>query len=95
LYGKKAEDFEDMAAMYLNFLKDYPVDKVRAAFERYVRNAREFPTPSDIISILEGKVKRDPAYYRFLIEHRKNNYLTTQQEEYVKKYEKQLFEEWA
>jgi hypothetical protein len=95
LYGKKPEDFQSVSAMYLNFLKDYPAEKIIKAFEKYVKIKSEFPTPADIIAIIEGRIKRDSVYYQKLLDkQRSRGFLLNHEQTYISKYESQLHEEW-
>jgi hypothetical protein len=62
-YGKTSDDFDGIVKTYLSFLGRYPTEVVASAFDKYIRHRREFPTPADIIAIIQGRVKRDGAYY--------------------------------
>jgi hypothetical protein len=80
--------------MYLNFLGGYEAQEVVDAFNHYVKHKSEFPTPSDIIGIIEGRIKRDSAYYRKLLTKQKHSIMLASEAIYIKKYENQLHEEW-
>lgn len=94
LYGKKAEDFEVIVDMYLGFLGGYPAKDVVKAFERYVKSREQFPTPSAIIGIIEGRIARDSKYYETLLKKRANSFLTDPEEDYLRRYERQVLEDF-
>ena len=95
LYGKQPKDFQIIKQMFLTFLKDWPSDKIVMAFERYVKTHSRFPTVSDILSILEERIKPNQAYYQALLHKRKTSFLSSKEEEYIAKYEKQALEDFA
>jgi hypothetical protein len=96
LYGKKSDDFEGLVTVYLGFLGKYPAQKVHDAFEKYIKNRREFPTPSDIIGIIEGRVKRDANVYRNLLKQRKEGvFLGDDEHRYIREYERETMEDWG
>lgn len=95
LYGKKPEDFAGIVQTYLGFLASYETSKVVAAFKRYIKHRREFPTPADIIGIIEGRIKRDASYYNRLRERvKQGDHLYSDEKEYLEKYEEQIAEDW-
>lgn len=95
LYGKRPEDFEGIVTVYLGFLGKYPAEKVHAAFEKYIRNRREFPTPSDIIAIIEGRIKRDVGVYKNLLKQRREGqFLSDDDHKYIREYEEQTMQDW-
>src|SRR3984885_15906300 len=65
-YGKTSDDFDGIVKTWLGFLGRYPTKAVASAFDKYIRHRREFPTPADIIAIIQSSVKRDGAYYTHL-----------------------------
>lgn len=62
LYGRKAEDFAAIIPVTLKMLGKYPAEKVTRAMTRWLETQKEFPTPSDIIGLIERNGK--PAYSR-------------------------------
>jgi len=94
LYGKEVESFPFVVLTFERFLGNYPADKIIPAFERYVQQKTKFPAPADIISIIEGRIKRDSAYYRELQAKRRGVGLTKDEFEYLAKYEKQTMNDW-
>ena len=94
-YGKTADDFNGVVKTYLSFLGGYPTRAVAAAFDKYIRHRREFPTPADIIGIIEGRVKRDGAYYiRLCRERQEGAFLTDDEHAYMRRYEGQVRNDW-
>lgn len=94
LYGKKPEDYDDIAETYLMRLANYPVAEIEQAFSKYLDNRTEFPAPASIIGILQGRIKRDASYYNKLQRKIKEGFLTPDESNYVKRYEQQLLEDW-
>lgn len=97
VYGRKPEDFADVAQAFLAFLGSYPAKDVLYAFKHYARNREEFPTPSDIVAILEGRIKRDAVYYKKLRDEaqKKGRYaLNSEEHNYIMSYEQQVQEDW-
>jgi hypothetical protein len=94
-YGKTADDFNGVVKTYLSFLGRYPTRAVAAAFDKYIRHRREFPTPADIIGIIEDRVKRDGAYYvRLCRERQEGAFLTDDELAYMRRYEHQVQNDW-
>lgn len=95
LYGKKPDDFAGIQETYLAFLSNYEVGKITKAFEKYIRTRTIFPAPADIIGIIEGRIKKDPAIYRNLLAQRRAGaYLMDEEKEYIRKYERQTLNDW-
>ncbi len=91
-YGKQSEDIGLIADVFLDFLSDFEPEKVIDAFKKHIRTSPEFPTPSDIIKIIQNKTKdRDMpnhAIYRELCAKKRNGTdLTYSEDEYKKSYE--------
>lgn len=76
----------------MRFLGEYPTRKVEEAFETYVKNRSRFPTPNDIIGIIEGRIKRDGFYYNHLI--KKAGSRSREENIYIEKYEKSAAKDW-
>jgi hypothetical protein len=94
-YGKTSDDFDGIVKTYLNFLGSYPTQDVASAFDKYIRHRREFPTPADIIGIIEGRVKRDGAYYtRLCRQIQEGAFVTDDEHAYMRKYEGQVRNDW-
>lgn len=45
-------------------LQDYPHQKIKSAFIEHVRTKTEFPTPADIIAIIESHTQKKTEYYK-------------------------------
>jgi hypothetical protein len=58
-----------------------------------MRNRREFPTPSDIIGIIEGRKKMDAGVYISLTKSRdEGQFLTNEEHNYISNYENQIIQ---
>ena len=94
-YGKTSDDFDGIVKTWLGILGGYPTRTVAAAFEKYLRNRREFPTPADIIGIIEGRVKRDGAYYtRLCRKIQEGAFVDDDELAYMRLYEGQVRNDW-
>jgi hypothetical protein len=94
-YGKTSDDFDGIVKTYLSFLGRYPTDVVASAFDKYIRHRREFPTPADIIAIIQGRVKRDGTYYtRLCRKIQENAFVTDDELAYMRLYEGQVCNDW-
>lgn len=95
LYGKEESQFETVLEFFLSFVGRYTPAEVFQALEKYIRLRSRFPAPSDLIGLIEGRIKRDPAYYGALKDKLKRGQtLTPEQSLYVKEYEKQTLEDF-
>ena len=95
LYGKDVESFPIVCRMFEAALGKYPAKKIRPAFEKFIRHCDRFPAPSDIIAIIEGRIKREPTFYRQLLQKRREyTFLSDREHEYIRKYEDAILEDW-
>lgn len=92
LYGKKVDDFDDMAESFMLILSDYPAQAVENAFKTYLEYKSEFPSPASIIGLVTGRIKRDSVYYAKLL--KMGDVRDYGETLYVKKYEEQTKEDW-
>lgn len=53
LYGKTPDQAKNAAKLFYFALGDYDIQRIREAFAYYVKSFKEFPTPSDIVNIIE------------------------------------------
>lgn len=72
-YGKQGQDLELLCGIFLEVLKAYKADQITRAFDKWLRTSPEFPTPADIISILEAKPKMSDAVYRQMLKKYKDS----------------------
>lgn len=93
-YGKTSDDFEGIVKTYLSFLGGYPTQDVVSAFDKYIRHRREFPTPADIMGIIEGRVQRDGAYTRLCRQIQEGAFVTDDEYAYMRRYEGQVRNDW-
>jgi hypothetical protein len=94
-YGKTSDDFDGIVKTWLGFLGGYPTQDVESAFSKYIGHRREFPTPADIIGIIEGRVKRDGAYYtRLCRKIQEGAFVTDDELAYMRKYEGEVRNDW-
>lgn len=95
LYGKDESQFETILEFFLSIIGKYEAEDVFMAMGRYVRQRSRFPTPADIVGIIEERVKRDPSYYNTIREKlKKGQNLTAEQSYYLKEYERQALNDW-
>ena len=94
-YGRQGEDMPATMRIFLQDLKQYTMPKIVDAVNKWRKSSPEFPTPADIIAILDSKPKMSVDMYRV---HRKtyeangfNEY--TEAGQYVKAYEKEFGKE--
>lgn len=52
LYGKEPEQLDGTLSMFQLVLGKYEFDEIQEAFEFYLSNNTEMPTPADIVSII-------------------------------------------
>ena len=52
-YGKTPDQLANATKMFVNILKDYPMDAVIKAFGSWMRRSSIMPTPADIINIID------------------------------------------
>lgn len=88
-YGKQASDIQVVAKIFLADLSDYPAEKVAGALEKWRKTSPEFPTPADIIAILDNKPKMSADVYRTMLKRFKDSGYNefTEAGRYVKAYE--------
>lgn len=94
LYGNKDGKLKKIVNVFFKHLKEYDPVEIDKAFKTYIKCNSTFPTPSDIIGIIENRVKLDSELYKNLIRKRKDSYLSFKEENYIDKYEKQLLNDY-
>lgn len=64
-YGKEPEQLESVKKFFHFALADYPWERIREALAYYIKNNAEFPTPADIVQIIQrgNKPPFDRAVY--------------------------------
>jgi hypothetical protein len=92
LYGKETSQFETVLEFFLTFIGKYEPKEVFDAMKIYVSNRTKFPTPADLIGIMEGRIKRDMIYYSRLLKKKGN--LTNDESYYIQQYELQTQNDW-
>jgi hypothetical protein len=94
-YGKKDFDYLPVVKVFIERLGHYGPEKIKKAFDKYVSKRSDFPTPADIVGIIEKRIKPDIAVYQTLIRRRKEGaWLSTDEENYLRSYEEQAINEW-
>lgn len=70
-------------------LADYPIDKIREAFDFHLKNSRDFPVPADIAIIIErgNKPPFDRAVY-IAISRKDREFWSTEEYQYMEDYAK-------
>src|ERR1700733_3545182 len=94
-YGKTSDDFDGIVKTWLGFLGRYPTEAGASPLKKYTRHRREFPTPADIIAIIQGRVKRDGAYYpRLCRKLQEGAFVDDNDLAYMRLYEGQVRNDW-
>lgn len=94
-YGKKDFDYLPVLKVFMERLGHYESEQLNAAFDKYIRNRSEFPTPSDIINVIENKPKLDQAVYNNLLKKsRDGGFLSDSEYDYIYHYEEKTINEW-
>lgn len=95
VYGKEPEQIGNVNKMFQLILAEYPYEKIRAAFIRFLKTSPEMPTPADICRLIDGEGKPvfDKSTY-IALQKRKDadDYLTPKERKYMQEYENQNIE---
>lgn len=91
-YGKQVDDLPNIMLVFAECLSQYAQNEIQDAFSVHLRSSPDFPTPSDIIKILENKTNgRDKpngfVYQRLVQRMRDGEQLNSSEYQYVKDYE--------
>jgi len=62
-YGKQGADIDKITKIFLRVLSDYEPKAVIQAIKRWLQESPEFPTPSDIVKMLNPTQKFDKELY--------------------------------
>jgi len=95
-YGQNPDRIGELVKTFNFILSDYDIDEIRKAFIQHLKYEADFPTPADIIKILDADKVLDKSLYikaTKWLESNKNCPYTTQEHEYreyVKKYENKM-----
>lgn len=54
-YGKEPESLDSIISVFMTDLADYPTDDVMRAMTIYCRKNQEFPTPADIVTLIDNR----------------------------------------
>lgn len=92
-YGSQGGDTQKMMAVFLGDLQGYNPEQILGAIQKWRLVSQQFPTPSDIISILNPVPKFDYAVYSRLIK-KKDGFenLNGKEWAYIRAYEKNAME---
>ena len=63
-YGKQASDLDKIARIFAHLFKNYEINDILKAIKKWVFTSSDFPTPRDILKILEGKRELDANIYQ-------------------------------
>jgi hypothetical protein len=88
-YGDDGSTLPTKIKAFQKILAGYELEKIDAAFWKYLKTKSDFPSPADIVKILENKkeIIMDSKYYAKIL---KENYPTFEQKEYKQAYERKL-----
>lgn len=89
LYGREPEAADNIRRGFRMVLADYPIDKIREAFDFHLKNSRDFPVPADIAIIIErgNKPPFDRAVY-IAISRKDREFWSTEEYQYMEDYAK-------
>ena len=95
-YGKQAGDLDKVAKIFARVLAEYDPQQVIEAIKRWLQESPEFPTPSDIVKMLDPAKKFDKELYiKFSQQYAKGEITEfSQGYEYMKEYEKHKLQEY-
>ena len=65
MYGKEPEQMAATIRIFHLVLADYPIDRITAAFGKWLETNSTFPAPADIVSLIRrgGKPPLERSYY--------------------------------
>lgn len=96
MYGRAPESMETIVVLFHSILGKYPGEKVTRAFEIWLEQSQEFPTPADIIGIIRRN-GRQPVPKEIYISISKKDYdsRTYEEKKLMERYEEeQKSEQW-
>ena len=94
-YGKQAADIQVVAKIFIDDLKDFSANEVVEAISKWRKTSPEFPTPADIINLLNPKPTFDKSVYLSLIKRKGEVHRYSKEYDYIKAYEKNEVEKYA
>lgn len=90
-YGKDSNEMKDALSIFQMCLADYSAEQIKKGFTTWLKSNKAFPTPCDIINIIErnGKPAFEKTIYISLLKKKDNNPDSMSKEEwqYIKEYE--------
>lgn len=86
-YGKQGADLQSTYAVFLKVLNKYPMQKIVEAVTKWLEVGTEFPTPADIIKLLDPTPKFDKSVYISLNKRRGDFTQYSWEYDYLKAYE--------
>ena len=90
-YGKDEEQLTDALAMFNMCLFDYTGEQIKQGFVAWMKGNKSFPTPMDIINLIErkGKPALDKSVYISLTKRKQEqpDFLTRDEWQYLADYE--------
>jgi hypothetical protein len=88
-YGKDEEQLTDALQMFNMCLHDYTAEQIKGAFLAWMKSNKQFPTPADIINLIErgNKPAFDRAVYTSISKKQPEDRID-EEWEYMKDFEK-------
>jgi hypothetical protein len=87
-YGKQVSDLEAVVKVFIKVLDGYEPKEIMQAIKKWLTISPEFPTPSDILKILDPQPIYDKTVYISIKNKLKNGeFLMQREEDYIRKYE--------
>lgn len=98
-YGQDPKNIKGIAKVFIRILENYPLEAITKAFMWHLRSAVDFPTPADIVHIIDPKPIFDkPTYiaHKKWLENNKDAVWSLKERDaqaYCKAYEDSVMEE--
>jgi|GEM_PF-3888949 len=96
LYGRDTANAGQVTEVFHTMLADYPADKVVRAFETWLSRSQEFPTPADIIGLIQRNGRPPLSKERYIAINKKDGeYRTPDDWQYLRDYEAEQDTGWG
>jgi len=94
-YGKKESSMETIIGVFEMVLIGYEANQIKEAFREHIRSSRDFPTPSEIVRLIDPPKEWCVEKYRAIKEDIKNDKFVTQKDKnYVKEFLNRNLKGW-
>lgn len=83
-YGKEPESLESIISLFYESTADYGIEEILSAMHFHAKKSPDFPTPADIISIMES-VRFNERMKREDEERKRIHLIETSKPEYIER----------